>query len=56
MFFNDVLCPFRRTEKLTIIGRCLKCPRFKRYASDMEKDEDEFFDYCDRVRAHPQGK
>jgi hypothetical protein len=55
MFWSNVPCLFRKSKKSTIMNRCLKCPHFKRFQRDIEKEEDEFFEFCDRVWADPQG-
>jgi len=40
VFDDGVLCSFRKGTKVAIMGRCWKCPHFKRFESEMD-DEDE---------------
>lgn len=55
VLFDDALCPFRKSRKPAIMSRCSKCSLYRRFNREMGKDEDEFFEFCDRVRAEPQG-
>jgi hypothetical protein len=55
VFFDDVLCSFRKSQKPKIMARCLKCSRYKRFGREMEKEEDEFFEFCEKVWTDPQG-
>jgi hypothetical protein len=50
VFFDDVLCSFRRSEKSGIMRRCLGCEHYKKFVEEMEKEEDEFFDEVERAR------
>ena len=51
VFFDDVICSFRKGERgVRIMDRCLKCRHYVRFLREMEKEEDEFFDYVERVR------
>jgi hypothetical protein len=55
VLFDDVLCSFRKSEKCDFMDRCFKCPQFKRFVREMDEEEQEFFDYVDKVRKNPQG-
>ena len=38
VFFDDVLCSFRKSEKSGIMNRCFKCREYKRFMEEMEED------------------
>ena len=44
VFFDDVLCSFRRSEKSGIMDRCMNCEHFARFNREMQKEEEEFFE------------
>jgi hypothetical protein len=50
VFFDDVRCPYRKSEKVKIMSRCFKCPHLKEFEREMEREEDEFWDEVDRMR------
>lgn len=51
IFFEDVLCSFRKDEDFRLMERCLECPQHARFFREMEEEEDEFFAECDKIRA-----
>lgn len=58
VFFDDVLCSFRRSEKFGIMNRCLKCPHYRRFMRDMEEEEERVWAEIDRIRkyGYPKSK
>lgn len=50
VFFDDVICSFRE-EGFGIMDRCFRCDHFFRFLSEMEKEEDEFWEEVDKLRA-----
>jgi hypothetical protein len=38
-----------------ILNVCDECTEYKRFVREMDKEENEFFEFCKRVRADPQG-
>lgn len=48
----DVLCPFRKSEKVRIMRRCEKCPHYAKFVRDMEEEEEEFWEEADRIRKY----
>ena len=49
LFLVDVLCSFRKSEKFYIMNRCFECPHYKRFLKEMQDEEDEFFEECERI-------
>jgi hypothetical protein len=43
VLFDDVLCSFRKSEKVKVMDRCSKCPHYARLMREMEREEDEFW-------------
>ena len=50
VFFNDVVCSFRKSDRVGVMDRCFKCSHFERHERMMDEQESEFWDYVDRVR------
>lgn len=43
VFWDDVLCSFRKSEKFTVMNRCFSCPHYLRFMREMD-DEDRRLD------------
>jgi hypothetical protein len=41
VFFDDVMCSFRKDEKVGVLGRCFSCRHYLRFMADMDKQEEE---------------
>jgi hypothetical protein len=50
VFFDDVLCSFRKSERSGIMNRCSKCPHYERFVEEMGREEEEFWREVDEVR------
>ena len=50
VFFDDVLCSFRRTKGYYIMARCLKCKHYLRFLREMAEEEEEFWEWEGKVR------
>ena len=53
VFYNDVLCSFRKHKRVTIMPRCKECEYFVKFNSDMDKEDEEFWIWEEKVRANP---
>ena len=51
-FLPDVLCSWRKSEKLGLMDRCLKCPFYFKFMREMEEQEEEFWDEVDSIRKY----
>jgi len=40
-FLLDVLCPYRKSEKSGVMGRCLKCEHYMRFIREMDNEDEE---------------
>lgn len=54
VFWENVLCSFRKFEKFGIMGRCFKCEQYLRFNREMEKQDQEDDDYFREVSKHPE--
>ena len=50
VFFDDVLCSFRKSEKSGIMNRCFDCRYYKKFVEEKEKEEEEFWREVDEMR------
>jgi hypothetical protein len=50
-FWENVLCQSKKNDRFVVLRRCLTCPHYRRFEREMEEEEDEFFDYVERVRS-----
>jgi len=41
VFFDDVLCSFRKDAKVAVMGRCFACRHYERFMAEMDKREEE---------------
>jgi hypothetical protein len=53
MFWNDVLCSFRKYEKFGLMNRCLKCEHYLRFEREMDEEDQELDDYVREVEQNP---
>jgi hypothetical protein len=51
VFFNDVLCSYRKDERFTIMNRCLKCAEYERFEQQMDEEDERIMNEIDRERA-----
>lgn len=49
LFWSEVLCSFRRSEKSVIMERCFSCVHYKRFVEEMEREEDAFFEEAEKI-------
>ena len=52
MFFSDILCSFRKSEKFGVMDRCLKCPHYFRFLREMEEEDERVMDEIDKIRKY----
>lgn len=55
VFFDDVLCSYRKSKKSTVMFRCLKCRHYKRFERMMDEEEEEFFEEVEKIRRGESG-
>lgn len=49
-FLPNILCSFRRHEKVRVMSRCFRCEHYLRFCREMEEEEDEFFERVEAIR------
>ena len=52
VFWDDVWCSYRKSEKVGVMDRCMKCRHYRRLIREMEKEEEEFFEEVERARKY----
>jgi restriction endonuclease len=50
LFLDDVLCSYRKDERLTVLSRCFKCPHYERWQRMMDEDDERMMDEIDEMR------
>ena len=50
VFFDDVLCSLRKSEKFTVMGRCLKCRHYRRFMREKAEEDAKVMDEIDEFR------
>jgi len=50
VFLLDVMCSFRRSEKVSYMDRCSNCPQFKRFEREMDEEDKKTMDEFDEIR------
>ena len=50
VFFDDVLCSFRKSEKFAILDQCAKCPYHSRFEHEMDEEDQKIMDEIDEER------
>ena len=53
VFWDDVLCSFRKYEKIGVMDRCLKCEHCLRLFGEMDEEDQELDDWVREVKKHP---
>lgn len=49
LFLADVICVFVKSDKPVVMNRCFKCKYYFRFNREMEQEEEEFFEECERI-------
>jgi len=50
VFFDDVLCSYRKNERFGVMSRCFKCRHYRKFKREMDEEEEEFFEEVERIR------
>ena len=50
LFSNDALCSSEKRAGSALMGRCLKCRRYRRFMRRMEEEDECLMDEIDRIR------
>jgi hypothetical protein len=51
MFYDDVLCSYRKSEKFGVMDRCRKCRHYKRFLREMAEEDEKVMAEIDRMYA-----
>ena len=49
VFFDDVLCSFRKEEGSYVMGRCFKCSHYLRFEREMDEEDKKMMDEIDEI-------
>lgn len=50
LFLLKVLCSFRKYGQSSVLEECFKCKFYEKFLRISEKEEEDFWKYCDKVR------
>jgi hypothetical protein len=50
VFFDDVLCSFRKSGKFAIFDQCFKCSHYSRFIREMDEEDQRVMDEIDEER------
>ena len=53
VFWDDVLCSFRKNVKFGVTAGCFECPEYKRFELVMEKEDEEEGRFVEWAQSHP---
>jgi len=54
VFSDAVLCSYRKDVGFRIMGRCFKCPEWKRFEAEMDAEDERMMDEIDDIYEHPE--
>ena len=52
VWLDDVLCSFRKSEKVKIMNRCWKCEQYKRFLREMEEEDERDMEEIDFIQKY----
>lgn len=55
VFWEDVVCAHRKSEKVKVMARCWSCREFKRFVREMDETDARMMDEIDRKRSEGGG-
>ena len=50
VFFDDVLCSYRKDVRSGVMGRCSKCRHYRRFEREMDEEDERIMDEIDEIR------
>jgi len=50
LFLLDILCSYRKTEKLGVMDRCLNCRYYREFLCIMDEEDQKVMDEIDEMR------
>jgi hypothetical protein len=50
VFWNDVLCSYRKDAKFVVMDRCFKCRHYTRFMREMDEEDERVMDEIDEIR------
>jgi hypothetical protein len=54
VFFDDVLCSYRKDVRFGVMGRCLKCRHYRRFEREMDEADERIMNEIDEIRKNPE--
>ena len=54
IFFDDVLCSFRKDLRFGMMSKCFKCPEYRRFEREMDEEDERVMNEIDNIRKHPE--
>jgi hypothetical protein len=53
VFWDNILCSYRKYVTFGVMARCSKCPEYRRFEAVMEKEDEEEARFVEEVQKHP---
>jgi len=50
VFFDDILCSYRKDVRSGVMGRCLKCCHYRRFEREMDEEDEKIMDEIDKIQ------
>lgn len=50
VFWDDVLCSYRKDVRSGVMGRCFKCRHYRRFEREIDEEDEKIMDEIDRIQ------
>lgn len=50
LFWNDVVCSYRKDTRSGIMSRCLTCVHYRKFEADMDEADEKMMDEIDEIQ------
>jgi hypothetical protein len=50
VFWDDVLCSFRKDVRSGVMARCFECPHYRRFEREMDEEDERVMNEIDEIR------
>lgn len=50
IFWDDVLCSYRKDSRSRILGRCLTCVHYRKFEAEMDEEDKKMMYEIDEIR------
>ena len=50
VFWEGLLCSYRKDTRVGMMGRCFKCPHYAKFEREMDEEDERIMDEIDEIR------